>query len=303
MIRKSFLLTLALYLLFANCFGQTENSVSPKHLSIPPKEREALLALYASTGGGNWKNHDGWLGPPGTECDWFGVACGGHTGAPTVISLELGENKLNGTIPNELGQLTHLEWLSILGNHLSGKVPESLTELSLSGSLSINAEAPLLTDVSGIDLERGPSALLCGQERIVLRTDGSAYWVTAVWYKKLCRNATPKDRATFCQVKQARISPGYFASVARLLDKNNFYTLQKEYSRNITDAEFVSTRVKRNGETYEVVDYAGGGPFALWVIERAIESTVADADWAKAKRQGECPRWEKGEIRPSDPTK
>jgi hypothetical protein len=166
----------------------------------------------------------------------------------------------------------------------------------------ITAEAPLLTDISEIDLERNPSALLCGRERIVLRADSSAYWGTAVWYKKFCRNATPKDRATFCEVKQARISPGYFPRLAWLLDGNNFYGLQREYSREITDAEFVLMRVKRNGRTYEVLDDAGGGPFALWVIERAIESTV-DADWASSKRQPECPRWDKEKIENSVTTK
>ena len=37
---------------------------------MPPAERDALIALYNSTDGANWWDNTGWLGAPGTECDW-----------------------------------------------------------------------------------------------------------------------------------------------------------------------------------------------------------------------------------------
>ena len=43
--------------------------------SIPPDQRANLITLYYSTGGSDWTNNTGWLGPVGTECEWYGVAC------------------------------------------------------------------------------------------------------------------------------------------------------------------------------------------------------------------------------------
>jgi len=72
-----------------------------------------------------------------------------------------------------------------------------------------------------------------------------------------------------------------------------------DYSRGFLDATpFARTRVTRNAQIYEVVEW-GGGPFELWKIQRAIESTVADAEWASSTRQADCPRWDKGEIKES----
>ncbi len=45
-------------------------------LSTP--ECQALVALYDSTNGAGWVNHNGWL-TTYTPCDWFGVTCdAGH---------------------------------------------------------------------------------------------------------------------------------------------------------------------------------------------------------------------------------
>ena len=72
--------------------------------------RDALVALYNSTGGANWLNNTNWLSnaPIG---EWHGVITDddGH-----VTELDLIENQLRGGIPSELGSLTNLEslWLS-----------------------------------------------------------------------------------------------------------------------------------------------------------------------------------------------
>src|SRR5690554_5487783 len=48
----------------------TCNSVS----EIPITECEALVALYHSTNGPEWRIRDGWLATS-TPCSWYGVAC------------------------------------------------------------------------------------------------------------------------------------------------------------------------------------------------------------------------------------
>lgn len=79
--------------------------------------------------------------------------------------------------------------------------------------------------------------------------------------------------------------------LATLVEKNGFFELQPEYSRNITHQVFQDTRVRRKGEVKEVSNYAGAGPFELWQIEVAIEGVAASIDWEKTYETGECPKW------------
>jgi len=201
------------------------------------------------------------------------------------------ENNLHGRIPEAVGQLVHLESLVLYGNDLSGRLPGSLIQRCLSGLLWVTAEAPLLTDVSEIDYESAASALLCESHRVVLRSDTSA-----VLFTKRCRNATPKDRGTFCEVKKGRIWGGEFAMLAWTLEKNGYFALQAKYDRNVSDSVFVSSRVIRNGKKYEVVEYAGGGPLELWTIHRAIEGVSSSMEWSKAEVLPACPRWDKSQV-------
>ncbi len=91
-----------------------------------PLEREALLALHASTNGAAWTNKTGWGGAAGTECSWFGVSCSdGH-----VVRLVLGGNQLAGTLPAELGNLTSLTELSLGNNQLTGTLPQAMTGMT-----------------------------------------------------------------------------------------------------------------------------------------------------------------------------
>ena len=84
--------------------------------SIPETERAALISLYESTDGDNWKDNTNWNGPVGTECSWYGVNCS----AGAVYYLNLSENNLNGKIPAAIGNLTRLKYLYLYANSLSG---------------------------------------------------------------------------------------------------------------------------------------------------------------------------------------
>jgi hypothetical protein len=87
-------------------------------------ERDALVALYQSTNGAGWENNAGWLGP-GTPCMWHGVTC--VNGRVTILFLPY--NQLNGPIPEELSNLTGLDWLNLFDNQLSGPIPKELGNL------------------------------------------------------------------------------------------------------------------------------------------------------------------------------
>ena len=105
------------------------------HAQIPAIQRDALIALYNSTNGAGWMNNSGWVtATVGTECTWFGVTCNGDG----VISLHLENNKLIGSIPPELGNLSSLWYLFMDRNQLSGSIPPELGNLSLLSNLYLN---------------------------------------------------------------------------------------------------------------------------------------------------------------------
>ena len=89
-------------------------------------ERDALVALYNSTGGERWYNNDNWLSNKPLDA-WYGV----RTVDGRVTKLFLNSNRLMGRIPAELGNLTHLRelWLGD-DNHLTGELPSELRNLT-----------------------------------------------------------------------------------------------------------------------------------------------------------------------------
>ena len=88
-------------------------------------EREALVALYESTGGlteeSGWREDGGWLEGDPCEDAWFGVTCDSVTGSVTELNLVF--NYLTGTIPTEIGNLQALVELDLEGNDLTGAIP------------------------------------------------------------------------------------------------------------------------------------------------------------------------------------
>jgi len=112
------------------------------HGAISQAERDALIALYNSTDGDNWTINDDWLGPPGTECNWYGVSC--DSGRNHVISLKLFYDKLNGVIPPEIGNLIYLEELDLNWTQLKGSIPSEIGNLTNLWNLDLH-----MTQLSG----------------------------------------------------------------------------------------------------------------------------------------------------------
>ena len=87
-------------------------------------DRTALEALYDAANGAGWTNDTHWKTDDG---DWYGVTT---NSSGQVTRLSLSNNKLSGTIPTALGQLTHLTTLSLQNNDLSGTIPTQLENLT-----------------------------------------------------------------------------------------------------------------------------------------------------------------------------
>ena len=85
----------------------------------------ALVDLYTSTNGGNWTTNTNWLSAVALE-NWHGVTVENNR----VVSLDLQENNMNGSVPSSLGNLSALTFLSLRNNNLSGSLPDEIGNMT-----------------------------------------------------------------------------------------------------------------------------------------------------------------------------
>ena len=102
-------------------------SVGPDPQYCNDSDRATLEALYQATMGASWTNSRRWLASPALG-EWFGVE---SDSLGRVVALDLTDNGLSGELPARLGHLPALTRLRIGSNALSGRLPTSLTTLSL----------------------------------------------------------------------------------------------------------------------------------------------------------------------------
>ena len=99
-------------------------------------DREALIALYNSTGGSGWTNNENWDDSAQELGMWLGVTTDAND---RVTGLDLSGNNLRGTVPALLSTLTRLMSLNLGGNQLSGMIPPELRGLKALESLDLSA--------------------------------------------------------------------------------------------------------------------------------------------------------------------
>lgn len=113
--------------------GNAIIGISPTRIWTNKQDSLALVALYNSTNGDQWLGNSGWL--EGDVYTWQGVTVINGR----VIKLELSANKLTGTIPPEIGDLTSLKWMNLSNNALSGNLPPEIGGLTALISLQISS--------------------------------------------------------------------------------------------------------------------------------------------------------------------
>jgi len=251
-------------------------------MGVSPQERAALIALYESAGGATWDKRDGWLGPPGTECDWAGVFCDYSDTQGSVIGLHLVANGLAGTLPNELDYLVNLNELLLFGNTLRGPVPPGLLKKFDSGRLRFLGYATQFSDVRLILLEVTPTGVICGDYSATLRADGSA-----TLEQKVCRSSTPGDRGIFWETRKGFIDryAGDFDRLARLSETLGLSELAGEYDRSITHSTFETITIETTtGRSIVIRDYADAASAQVWLMKRAIAGALFNAEWEDVQR-------------------
>jgi Leucine-rich repeat (LRR) protein len=92
----------------------------------------ALVDFYNSTNGTGWFNHTNWLtaAPINT---WYGVTIN----SGKVTRLDLQSNRLSGSLPAALGNLSALTYLQLNSNQLAGIIPSTLGNLTNLDTLSM----------------------------------------------------------------------------------------------------------------------------------------------------------------------
>ena len=114
-------------------------------------QRYAMATIYYSLNGDSWLRNENWLSERG-ECDWFSWVAR-NVCAPTgrrlrVVSdrfftlrrLVIYYNNLQGTLPPEIGLLTDLEEIHLMGgpqNFITGTLPKELSNLKALSEVQI----------------------------------------------------------------------------------------------------------------------------------------------------------------------
>lgn len=139
-------------------------------------------------------------------------------------------------------------------------------------------------DISEVSLRSGGGQLSYWYQ-IVVRKDGTAEYLGDVSPE---RRRQPKSfddvpgEGAKRLMYRGRISPEQFNELAKLIIKNDFFSLKDDYG-GVADAVQTTTSVVYSGGRKEVNNQIGRGGEKLSEIERTVEKVADQITWAKAE--------------------
>lgn len=266
-------------------FMQTGANSETRRISA--EEREALVALYQATGGPTWTHREGWLGPAGSECEWFGVVCAtGARGEPagklTVTDLDLNNNGLTGQVPQKLGALKGLKRLMLGRNSVQGLLPDVLLQRFDEARLEIEPLS-LIHDVSEVLVDVNNPALLCSRYKARMAADGSVRLE-----RKRCREqGGQQTEKVYCEFQQGRTNQ--FDRLGRFLVRSGFFAeSEPRGANNWQDVPVTTVTAKRSGEARVRRSWSGPISMSEWSLEVALDGVIAHVDWTGPATEGPC---------------
>lgn len=261
---------------------------------VAPADRAVLLEFFKTTNGDAWTRKDGWNGPPGTECDWLGVACD-YT-APEepnhVVALYFYQNNLTGVLPASVAQLSKLHSFSATSNHLSGHIPDAWLAGWDHNTFELHVDAEQFDNLDyTISLTQEASSILCddvvdppavpANYMVTFRSDGMA-----TRYSVQCKH----DRDTECVVHT-----GTNWNTARVGRLAQYLELQRQPTDNepafgfATHGTYITVSVCLRAQCNSATTYNGANPLPLFGLENAVLGLAAGTQWQRTSIQKECP--------------
>ena len=114
-------------------------SVSPATITLvkdnEAQDRAALQALYRATNGAGWTANTNWNSSAALNT-WHGVTTNPDG---RVVTLNLSNNNLSGSIPPQVGGLAALQVLDLSNNTLTGSIPTQVGDLTALIHLDLSA--------------------------------------------------------------------------------------------------------------------------------------------------------------------
>lgn len=148
MVEMKMIMMAVMSLVASPAMAESSSSTKKFGCGSPSDEGDckALLSFAIATSYTKWKDASGWGESSKSVCEWHGITCENER----VVSIDLKENGLEGTIPDSIRLLTELRNLSLQGGRPSNYV-------GCSGNNFKNSSLPngffTLTKLQYIDLE------------------------------------------------------------------------------------------------------------------------------------------------------
>ncbi len=203
---------------FRNWIAAIPDARGPADRTCPALPASVLEAFHSATGGAGWRNSANWLtGSPLSS--WHGITVEDSL----VTALDLSDNNLTGTLPQEIGEFVDVKDMNLSENGLSDTIPATIGDLEHLGSLNLSNNGfagPVPRSIGSLDSLRRldlsgnemsgalPSSFVQLGALEQLRWDGSGICAPeAVWFQTWLSSVATRDGPT-CDAPYVLSIPG-----------------------------------------------------------------------------------------------